>query len=78
MRLEFWNEIVRGVTYLVGSFIQVLGIQRHAETKGGSWAEENVVGQCGDATVIYLSLLSEAMLARISQLYVSRISCLDE
>lgn len=74
---EFYSDLDDGqnprrerfgsVTHLVGSFVQVLRIQRHAETQGGSRAEENVVRQGGDTTIVDLSLSSHS---HVSLVYI--------
>jgi len=40
----------------VSGLIELLGIEGCAETKGDSRAEENVVRNCGDTTVVDLDL----------------------
>jgi hypothetical protein len=41
---------------LVGSLVQVLGIERGTQAEGDTRAEENVVSQSGDTTVVDLGL----------------------
>lgn len=43
-------------TNLVGSLIELLGIERGAEAKGDTGAEEHIVSDSGDTTVIDLGL----------------------
>lgn len=43
-------------TNLVGSLVKLLGIKRETKSKGGTWAEEDVVGEGGDTTVVDLGL----------------------
>jgi hypothetical protein len=42
---------------LVGGLVQVLGIERGTQTEGDTRAEENVVSQSGNTTVVDLGLL---------------------
>lgn len=41
---------------LVGSLVQVLGIEGSTKAEGNTRAEENVVGQSGNTTVVDLGL----------------------
>lgn len=41
---------------LVGSLVQVLGIKRGTQAKGDTGAEQDVVGQSGNTTVVDLGL----------------------
>jgi len=41
---------------LVGGLVELLGVKGCAETEGDSWTEENVIGDCGNTTVIDLDL----------------------
>lgn len=45
-----------GGTDLVGSLVELLGIKGGSEAKGDTRAEENVVGDSGDTTVVDLDL----------------------
>ena len=40
----------------MGSLVQVLGIERGAETKGDTGAEQNIVGKSSNTTVVDLDL----------------------
>lgn len=44
---------------LVGGLVQVLGIERGTQAESDTRAEENVVSQSGDTTVVDLGLLGE-------------------
>ena len=44
---------------LVGSLVQVLGIKGSTEAKGDTRAQEDVVGQGGNTTVVDLGLFTE-------------------
>lgn len=43
-------------TELVGSLVELLGIERATETQGDALAEEDVVGKGGNTTVVDLDL----------------------
>lgn len=43
-------------TYLVGGLLQLLGIERGTDAEGDARAEEDVVGDSSDTTVIDLAL----------------------
>lgn len=43
-------------TELVGSLVELLGIERATETQGDALAEEDVVGKSGNTTVVDLDL----------------------
>jgi hypothetical protein len=43
-------------TDLVGGLVQVLGVEGSTETEGDARAEQDVVGQGGNTTVVDLSL----------------------
>ena len=45
-----------GGAYLVGGLVELLGIKRAADAEGDTGAEENVVGDGCDATVVDLGL----------------------
>lgn len=45
-------------SYLVGGLVQFLGIERGTNAEGDTSAEENVVGDSGDTTVVDLALFS--------------------
>lgn len=44
------------ITYLVGSLVQLLGIERGTNAESDTRAEENVVGNGGDTAVVDLAL----------------------
>lgn len=46
------------MTNLVGSLVDLLGIERGANADGDARAEENVVGDGGNTTVVDLGLFS--------------------
>lgn len=46
---------------LVGSLVKVLGVEGSTEAESDTGAEENVVGQSGDTTVVDLGLNSNKM-----------------
>jgi hypothetical protein len=46
-------------TNLVGSLVEVLGIERSTEAKSDTRAEQNVVSQSGNTTVVDLGLFRE-------------------
>lgn len=43
----------------MGGLVQVLGIERGTQAESDTGAEENVVSQSGDTTVVDLGLLGE-------------------
>ncbi|KMU87207.1 hypothetical protein CIHG_04651 [Coccidioides immitis H538.4] len=43
-------------TNLVGSLVQVLGIDGSTETKGDTWSKEDIVGKSSNSTVVDLGL----------------------
>jgi hypothetical protein len=48
-----------GSTNLVGGLVELLGIEGGTETEGDTRAEENVVGNSSDTTVVDLDLKSQ-------------------
>lgn len=49
----------------MGGLVQVLGIERGTQAEGDTRAEENVVSQSGNTTVVDLGLLGELWLVSI-------------
>lgn len=45
------------VVYLVGGLLNLLRIERSTDTKSDTGAEEDVVGESGDTTVVDFALL---------------------
>ena len=46
-------------TYLVGSLVKLLGVERTTETQGDTLTEEDVVGNGGNTAVVDLDLYCE-------------------
>jgi len=46
-------------TNLVGSLVQVLGIEGSTQAEGDTWAEQDVVGKSSNAAVVDLDLIGE-------------------
>ena len=61
---------------LVGSLVQVLGIERSTEAEGDTRAEQDVVSQSGNTTVVDLGLDCEKI-ARLVVIYSGYISTLN-
>lgn len=62
---------------LVGSLVQVLGIERGTEAEGDTRAEQDVVSQSGNTTVVDLSLYCEKI-ARLVVIHNRHINTLNE
>lgn len=43
-------------TYLVRGLVELLGVERQAETEREAWAQQRVVGERSNAAVVYLGL----------------------
>jgi hypothetical protein len=58
IRLQIWQSSFKGEgsTNFMSGLVQVLGVEGGAETKSGSCAEFDIVGESGDATVVDLGL----------------------
>lgn len=59
-----------GGTDLVGSLVELLGIKGGSEAKGDTRAEENVVGDSGDTTVVDLDLFHVLAKLNLSSKFV--------
>lgn len=48
-------------SHLVGSLVELLGIERTTEAQGDTLAEKDVVGQSGDTAVVNLDLFDNGV-----------------
>ena len=48
-------------TYLVGSLVELLGVEGATEAEGNTLTEEDVVGEGSNAAVVNLNLCREGM-----------------